>query len=144
VGFGAINIENIGGVLSGAGTLLKDLRTAITGKAPLDPTRLAELEAKTLEIEQGIVNAQAKINEIEAASSSIFVAGWRPAAGWLTVCGLAWATFVVPIWAWISSLCKIPLPPVIDTGILVSLLIGMLGLGAYRTYEKKQGIQGDH
>jgi len=136
MGLGAINIENIGGIFSGAGTLLKDLRTAITGKAPLDPTKLAELETKALEMEQLMMAAQARINEIEAASPSMFKSGWRPAAGWLCVTGLAWATFGVPIWTWIASLFRVPLPPGIDTGVLISLLIAMLGLGTFRTYEK--------
>lgn len=143
-GFGAINIENIGGIFSGAGQLLKDIRTAITGKEILDPTKLAELEAKSLELEGAIMNAQAEINKIEAGSSSKFIAGARPAAMWLCVTGLAWSTFIIPIWIWISTLYKIPPPPGIDSGILTSLLIGMLGLGTLRTYEKQKGVQGDH
>jgi hypothetical protein len=150
MGLGAVNVdlkgvlENAGSIFSGFGTLIKDIRTAITGKAPIDPAKLAELEAKALELEQGMMTAQTRINEIEAGSSSWFVAGWRPAAGWLTVCGLGWATFVVPIWNWIAKLANVPTPPVIDTSVLVSLLIGMLGLGAYRTYEKKSDSQGNH
>jgi hypothetical protein len=135
--------QGIGGITNGIGSLLKDIRTAITGKAPLDPTRLAELEAKALEIEQQAMNAQVEINKIEAASPSMFKSGWRPAAGWLCVIGLAWSTFLLPVWIWLTSIAKIPAPPLLDTGVLVSLLVAMLGLGGFRTYEKiKNGKAG--
>jgi hypothetical protein len=144
--FSGITIDKIdfGGIFSSVGTLLKDLRTAITGTAPLDPTKLAELEAKALEIEQAMMNAQSEINKIEAGSTSLFVAGWRPGCGWLCVSGLAWYVFIWPLWTWISTLAKIPPPPIIDTSLLVTLLVGMLGLGTLRTYEKKEGLQGNH
>jgi hypothetical protein len=131
-----IDFGSLGDIFKGAGTLLKDIRTAITGKAPLDPTKLAELEATLLQLEQQAMNAQVELNKIEAASSSLFKSGWRPAAGWLCVLGLGWSTFGVPVWIWASSLFKVPLPPDVDTGVLISLLIAMLGLGGYRTYEK--------
>ena len=133
-----INLKDfdLGKIFSGIGELAKDVREVITGKVIIDPNKTIELETKLAELERMSMAAQTRINEIEAASPKLFVSGWRPAAGWLTVCGLAWSTFIVPIWTWIASLAKIAPPPIIDTGVLVSLLIGMLGLGAYRTFEK--------
>jgi Sec-independent protein secretion pathway component TatC len=73
---------------------------------------------------------------------STFVAGWRPFVGW--VCGIAIAynyvvmPFIVWIAIWIDS--GAPAMPMLDTGELMTLLLGMLGLGAMRSYEKtKQG-----
>lgn len=150
MGLGAINIDTagIGNLFGGVGTLLKDIRTAITGKAPLDPTKLAELEAKAMELEmrgreleQNLMLAQMKINEVEAASPSLFKGGWRPATGWLCVTGLAWQIFIWPMWVWAAKLFAVPTPPDIDTAVLVTLLIGMLGLGTLRTVERSKGIE---
>ena len=157
MGLGIVNVDlkdilsNAGSIFTGFGSFLKDVRALITGKEIVDPNKLAELESKAVELQgkiqemdQALQIAQIEVNKIEAGSSSWFVASWRPAAGWLTVCGLGWTTFVVPIWHWIATLVKVPTPPAIDTSVLVSLLIGMLGLGAYRTYEKKNDVQGNH
>lgn len=80
---------------------------------------------------------QMKVNTEEAKNASMFVSGWRPAAGWVCVTGLFYSIFLRPIMSWISTLASLnAVPPVIDTVILMELLFGMLGLGAYRTYEK--------
>lgn len=128
--------EGIGGIAGGIGKLLKDIRAAITGKEILDPTKLAEIEAKLIEIESQAMNSQVELNKIEAASPSLFKSGWRPAAGWLAVLGLGWSTFLVPVWMWVSKLCVLAAPPVLNTEVLISLLIAMLGLGGMRTFEK--------
>lgn len=129
---------DIGGIFSGFGTLLKDVRTAITGQAPLDPTKLAELEAKTLEIEQIMMTAQTDINKIEAQSTSMFVAGWRPAVGWICTLGLAMQYFVFPLAAWVLPIIGHPEIhlPTLDTADLYPLLFGLLGFGALRSYDK--------
>lgn len=80
---------------------------------------------------------QMKVNTEEAKNASMFVAGWRPAAGWCCVIGLFYSIFLRPMFSWVSTLASLnSVPPVIDTVILMELLFGMLGLGAYRTYEK--------
>jgi len=148
MGIGAVNVdlkgilENAGSVFSGFGSLLKDIRTAITGKAPIDPAKLAELEEKSLEIEQLLMNAQTAINQIEAASPHLFVSGWRPAIGW--ICGLALIIqyFVFPIASWVLPIVghsEIKLP-IMDMSALWPLLLGMLGLGTMRSYEKIKGV----
>jgi hypothetical protein len=134
---------DIGGIFSGFGTLLKDVRTAITGKAPLDPTKLAELEAKTLEIEQILMSAQTDINKIEAASPRLFVSGWRPAVGWICVVALGTHYFVFPITSWILPIIGYPEInlPAMELGDLYPLLFGMLGFGALRSYDKMKGTE---
>jgi hypothetical protein len=136
--FEGIKIDGnvIGSALGGIGTLAKDIRTAITGK---DPAKLAEIEMKLLEIENQGLLAQAEINKIEAASGSLFVSGWRPAAGWCCVCGLYYTFILQPLLAWCAVNYKFAVPPTIDMNVLMQLLFGMLGLAGLRSYEKVKG-----
>ena len=89
------------------------------------------------------VMAQIEVNKVEAASSSLFVAGWRPFVGWS--CGSAYAyTFVVqPFLLFMLTAAQVPINtaqlPVLDMGELGVVLFGMLGLGAMRSYEKVKG-----
>ena len=80
------------------------------------------------------MSAQIEVNKIEAAHKSLFVAGWRPAIGW--ICGLAllYSTIISPILGiWFVV-------PEVDPSLLTTVLMGMLGLGAMRTFEKTKGI----
>ena len=86
--------------------------------------------------------AQLEVNKAEAASNSLFVAGWRPAIGW--VCGLAFAWHFVlgPVVTLILSY-TVEVPPQLpefDMSSLLTVMMGMLGLGGLRTYEKKKGV----
>lgn len=130
------------GLMQGAGQLAKDIRTAITG---IDPAKQAEIEQKLAEMENAAMLAQAEINKAEAASSSKFVAWWRPAIGW--ICGLAlFLNYLgLPIAQWVVNLTggQTALFKV-DLSELYPLLIGLLGLGGLRTWEKVKGVQGKH
>ena len=85
--------------------------------------------------------AQVEINKVEAGHRSIFVAGWRPFIGW--VCGFALAyNFVVRdliAWVIVNTGAEASLPPDLAMGELMTVLLGMLGLGAFRTVEKFGG-----
>ena len=102
-----------------AGNLAWEIREAIKGKE-LDPNEIIEL--------------QTKINEIEASHRTVFVAGWRPFIGW--VCGVALAyNFVIrDLFIWITKTADAP--PALQMEHLMTVLLGMLGLGGLRTYEK--------
>lgn len=81
---------------------------------------------------------QVEINKIEAASDNLFKSGWRPGAGWACVSGLWYQLLLAPLLWWVMANAadwKIP-PPELDIESLLTLLFGLLGLGAYRTYEK--------
>jgi hypothetical protein len=107
------------GKKSAAGNLAWEIREAIKGKE-LDPNELIQI--------------QTKINEIEAQHRSVFVAGWRPSVGW--VCSIAlFYNFVVRdlmIWALEPEV----IPPALQMEHLMTVLMGMLGLGGLRTFEK--------
>ena len=74
--FWEITATGIGSLMSGVGTLAKDIRQAITGELPAE--KQAEIEMKLTELESQAMSAQAMINLEEAKSEKLFVAGWRP------------------------------------------------------------------
>ena len=86
--------------------------------------------------------AQLEINKAEAASGSVFKGGWRPFVGW--VCGIALLQHFIlsPLILFGITLTGIEIPPIpaFDMGSLMTVLMGMLGLGGLRTYEKQKGI----
>ncbi len=96
-------------------------------------------EFKSLEADLQVALAQAKINEVEAASPDLFRGGWRPGAGWVCVAGLAYQFMVQPLLAWASAVNFWPSPPVLELGDLLTLLSGLLGLGSLRSVEKIRG-----
>lgn len=94
---------------------------------------------------------QLEVNKTEAAHKSIFVAGWRPFIGWAGGFALAYAGVIYPLLTWLWVFCQakewipsdVSMPPLIDTGILGTVVTGMLGIGTMRSYDKKQGTQTD-
>jgi len=84
---------------------------------------------------------QNTVDAAEAENSSVFVAGWRPAIGWICALALGYQYVVVPMAIWIAALQHIPLasPPKLDD-TLWQLMFGMLGMGGLRTYEKIKGV----
>lgn len=91
------------------------------------------------------IAGQLEVNKVEAGNQSVFVAGWRPAVGW--ICGVAlFSDFVVrPLFTWIAALAGHPMAyPPLDLSDLIPLLLGMLGLTAARSYDKTQGTANGH
>ena len=99
---------------------------------------------KVLELEKSGELAQIAVNAQEARHDSIFVAGWRPFIGW--VCGLAfiWAFLLYPILSFFVVAIGLPvdltLVPELDLASMMPVLMGMLGLGAMRSWEKREGV----
>jgi hypothetical protein len=91
---------------------------------------------------QDLALAQIEVNKAEAASGSIFKGGWRPFIGW--VCGSAFAYHFVlqPVIVFVVLAVGVDLPPLpeFDMASLMTVMMGMLGLGGLRTYEKQKGI----
>ena len=91
---------------------------------------------------QELAKGQLAINAEEAKSKNIFVAGWRPFVGW--TCGLALFThfLVIPVADVVTAYFGYTPPayPAFDMDTLTTVLLGMLGLGGLRTYEKQKGL----
>jgi len=124
--------------------LLNIGNTLITKLFP-DPAQAAQAQLELLKLQQNgdlaTMVAQTDINKVEAASSSMFVAGWRPFVGWVGGFGLAYAAILEPILRLIATLWGYTGEfPVIDTTITMQILFGLLGLGAMRSYDKVKGV----
>jgi len=91
-----------------------------------------------------LVQGQLAVNAKEAEHASIFVAGWRPAIGWICGAGLAWNFVIQPLIAWGAFIWPggpdLSGAPALEIGELMTILMGMLGLGGLRTYEKRLGV----
>ena len=92
---------------------------------------------------QQALMGQLEINKAEAASGSLFKGGWRPFIGW--VCGVAFAYHFVlqPLIVFGVSAAGVDIPelPEFDMGSLMTVLMGMLGLGGMRSIEKLKKIE---
>ena len=85
--------------------------------------------------------AQIEVNKVEAQHRTVFVAGWRPFTGWICASALAYHFIIEPILIFALATQNIQLTlPTFDMGSLLTVLMGMLGLGGLRTYEKAKGI----
>ena len=105
----------------------------------IEKAKLSQL-ASEIQNEYNLVLGQLKINEVEAASSSMFVAGWRPAVGWVGVGTMAYAGIGVSLLTWIGAFFGMPPLPIIDPTASNAILTAMLGIGAARTVEKVQAV----
>lgn len=117
-----------------------------------DKTQAAQAKAALLQTEvQGQLAsavAQLQTDSAEAANKSVFVAGWRPFVGW--ICGIAfgYAFVVQPFLTFVLVACKINFDaskiPQLNLAVMSPVLMGMLGLGAMRSYDKTQGTDNGH
>ena len=91
---------------------------------------------------QELAQGQLEINKAEAQHRNIFVAGWRPFIGWTCGVALAWHFVISPFVIFGASMAGVELPelPEFDMGSLMTVLMGMLGLGGLRTFEKVKGL----
>lgn len=84
--------------------------------------------------------AQINLNKQEAAHNSLFVAGWRPFTGWTCGVALAFNFVVAPLAGpFIEFHTTVKLEP-LDLDVMLPVLLGMLGLGGMRSYEKRNGV----
>lgn len=123
-----------------------------------DPVKQAEEIRKLEELRQNgdiaqlnahvkLLTGQMEINKMEAQHKSIFVAGWRPFVGWVGGVALGYQFILYPLmlWGWAivsptnAAGAAIPPPPVMEASELYTVLLGMLGIGAMRSYDKTKG-----
>ncbi|MDC3347444.1 holin family protein [bacterium] len=91
---------------------------------------------------QELAKGQLEVNKVEAAHKNMFVAGWRPAVGWVCVAGMAGNFIIIPMTNFGLALANSTVAiPLIALSEMMPVLMGMLGLGAMRTVEKAKGVQ---
>lgn len=124
---------------------VEGVKQVLAGMSPADL-----LEAKRIDIqfqefcldnEIKLQLGQIGVNAAEAASSSLFVAGWRPAVGWICGAALAYSAILEPLARFAATvLCHYTGAfPAIDTTITMQVLFGMLGLAGARSFDKAMG-----
>lgn len=126
--------------ITGIGAVAELARTAIDKIWP----DKSEQERQQIAAAVMIVQGQLDINKAEAASPSVFVAGWRPFIGWTCGMACAWNWIGLPVATAISLYFgnKLDLRPA-DISEMWPVLLGMLGLGGLRTVEKVKGAEGN-
>lgn len=110
-----------------------------------DPAQAAAAKLELIKLQQSgelaQITGQMQINQVEAASASVFVAGWRPFIGWICGAALAYKFVLAPALAFGLAAAGHPVVlPVLDWSEMSTVLLGMLGLGALRTTEKIKGV----
>lgn len=115
-----------------------DLATTVINK--IWPDKSAA-EAAQLAAAVAIVQGQLDINKAEAANPSVFTSGWRPGIGWVCALALFFQYVGRPLLQWGGIVTGHQFPPLpgIDDN-LWQLMLGMLGLGGLRTFEKAKGV----
>lgn len=121
-----------------------DAVSNLAGKAIVDKDKkneilykLEELKDKSDERFHQELMGQVEINKVEAASSSLFVAGWRPFIGWVGGAGLAWSFIVGPTVEYTSRFLGYTGElPEFNFEQLIAIVLAMLGVSAGKTVER--------
>lgn len=135
-----LNAPIVGDFMKGLFGVVDDIHTSEEEKA--------EIKLKFMQIGMSADLGQLAINKQEAAHGKVFVSGWRPFVGWTCGCALAYTYIVDPLIRstafYLASFNGVELDlsglPTIDLAVLMPVLLGMLGLGGLRTFEKVQGV----
>ena len=142
-----MSLLGVGSIIEAVGKVAGDLITT-------DKERMGmEIEQRKLDLEEKRIDqatdlAQIDVNKIEAASSSVFVSGWRPAIGWIGVAAMGYQFLLYPLfqWAWkyFQAMSWVPVgmdpPPVLEADQLWVILSGILGIAGMRSFEKTKGV----
>jgi hypothetical protein len=125
-----------GGLVNSVGKIVDELHTSDEEKA--------QAKIKLQELENQLKLSQMDINKVEAGHKSIFVAGWRPAVGWLIVGILFYSYILQPfILMTLKIMGKDIDLPVLNMQEVMPIILGMLGLSFGRSYEKKHKVARD-
>lgn len=135
-----MNFLGIGTVIESVGKVAGDLITT-------DKERM-QLELEGRKLDQSIDLAQIGVNNTEAQHASVFVAGWRPAIGWVGAAAMAYQFLLYPLLTWLWALAQangyLPAgmqpPPMLDADALWVILSGILGIAGMRSFEKSRGV----
>ena len=119
-------VKNVGGIIDSLHTSQEEKDNA---------------KIKLQELENELQTKQMDINKVEAGHRSIFVAGWRPALGWISALSVGYVYLFQPFIVMVLKIAGSDIElPTLDLSQLMPLILGMLGLGGLRSYEKAKGV----
>ena len=126
--------KNIATPISAVGKIIDNIFTSKDEKLSHEEVRMRLLN------EPGM--AQVELNKIEAQHRTIFVAGWRPFIGWVCGTGIGMNFVIRPLLNYLLIVFRpeVPIMESLDMTTLIPLLLGLLGIGGLRTYEKLKGV----
>lgn len=132
--------------LGDIGNVIKGIREAITGEKIKDPVEMAKIQLQLEQLEQAVKLGQIEINKEEAKHPSVFVAGARPFIMWGCGFALLYASLFEPLMRFVAVVLFGYTGdfPELDTTMTTQVLLGLLGLGAYRSFDKMQGTDTKH
>src|SRR5271157_550719 len=140
--------QGFSSLVGSLGGFAVDLRTAITGTAPLDTAtrqklidQATALQTQANALQTSMMQGQIDLDKLDASSTSKFRSWWRPFIGWICGISLGYEFILQPILAWGSSNFHWIAPPSLDMTTLMPLLLALLGMGTMRTVEKVNGIK---
>lgn len=138
--------------LTGLGSLF-DFGGKLIDKIFPDPQKAQEAKIELFKLQQNgelaqlaadtqLAKGQLDVNLEEAKSTNWWVAGWRPACGWVGAAGLAYGAILEPLARFVAAVGfgYAGAFPALDTTITMQILFGLLGLGAMRSYDKKNKV----
>lgn len=126
----------VAGVVTAVTQIADDLHTSDEERLRAQ-IELTALDNQRHEVDTRVQLAQIDVNRQDAQSDSFFQRGWRPATGWACVGGLTYQIMLRPVAGWVAeNTLGWTAPPELDLETLMTLLFGILGLGAYRTIER--------
>jgi hypothetical protein len=141
MGKGIFNLD-FGGIVKSVGDVVDDLHTS-------KEEEYAAVRADK-EIDAKVAMGQMAINKTEARHKSVFVAGWRPFIGWVGGAALAWKFIGHPMACWAIAVAQgfgfldgVNMPPSVNASELYPIILGMLGIGGMRSYDKIKGTVTD-
>ena len=124
---------------------IADLAKDLVGRFFPDKTEAEKAQMSliltTMQNQMAMNQGQMDANKVEAANPSIFVSGWRPFVGWVCGSACAWNWVGLPVVLFVAKASghAVDVKPA-DLTQMLPLLMGLLGMGALRTYEKTQGV----
>jgi hypothetical protein len=134
-------------------SVLLEVGSKVIDRVFPDPTAAASAKLELLKLQQSgelaklaadtdLAKGQLEVNKTEAASTNWFVSGARPFIMWGCGFAMLYASLFEPIMRFVAVVMfKYPGTfPVIDTSLTTQVLLGLLGLGGLRTFEKLNGV----
>jgi hypothetical protein len=144
-GIAGVGIQWIAEKLGAKDSTLDSVKNVLSNMTPdqVLATKKIDIEFQMFCLDNSIkLNlAQISVNLEEAKSSNLLVSGWRPACGWICAFALGYVAIIEPLARFVSQVLigYLGAFPAIDTTLTMQVLFGMLGIGAMRSYDKKQG-----